>query len=73
MFDNIVLLQLVSYTGTVAALEHVAAMYLCDPPCQRAAMGVNICYETIKGSPNPARVNAQLRYIHFGSSTGLKM
>lgn len=73
LIDNIVLLQLVSYTGTVAALERVAAMYPCDPPCQKVAMGVNICYETIEGSPNPARVSEQLHYIYFKSSTGLKM
>lgn len=65
--------QLAQYTGTLATLEQIAGMYVCDPPCQRAMMHVTISCETIEGSAIPGRLIGQLYYIFFESSTGLKM
>ena len=48
-------------------------MYVCDPPCQKLAMDVRVCYETIEESSTPAQVAAELRLIDVESSTGLKM
>ena len=72
-FDDSDLYQLASYRGTFASLEHIAEMYVCDPPCQKLAMDVRVCYETIEESSTPAQVVGELRLIDIESSTGLKM
>jgi len=72
-FDDSDLYQLARYRGTFASLEHIAEMYVCDPPCQKIAMDVRVCYEIIEESSTPAQVVAELRLIYVESSTGLKM
>jgi hypothetical protein len=66
-FDRSDMYQLASYKGTLASLEHIAAMYVCDLPCQELALDVRVCYETIEESPNPTQVTAELRLIHVES------
>jgi hypothetical protein len=72
-FDRSDLYQLASYKGTVANLEYIAAMYVCDPPCQKLGMDVRFFFEAIEESQTPTQVTAELRGIDVESSTGLIM
>jgi hypothetical protein len=72
-YEEYELFQLVAYTGTMTTLEHIAATYVSDPPCQYASLDVRVSYDITMHSLETGRIGATLRFIYIHSSTGLKM
>ena len=72
-YEEYELFQLVAYTGTITTLEHIAATYLSDPPCQYASLDVRVSYDIATHSRETGRIGATFRCIYIHSSTGLKM
>jgi hypothetical protein len=64
--------EIVCYTGTMDALKQCATMYLSDPPCLSACLGVTNFYRDADASPTTFPIKVCMPGLNLRSATGLR-
>jgi hypothetical protein len=65
--------EIVCYTGTMDALKQRATMYLSDPPCLSASLGVTAFYRDADASATTFPIKVCMPGLDLRSATGLKV